>query len=516
MAFGIRLSHGSAALGAVLLAVSAVVPLTATPARAASPICLSGTLQYDYQSAEAGPAKPTQTKPARSADAQLWGAEKVTDTAHQLTADYQLTSAADGSFNLCYTPAATTSMSSLWVRFRTESNQYWKVADTTGTPYTLDSATQNNIAASTSLGTVKPPAATARAWHAFDTVNLLYQHRNNPATACWSSHEANNACTELTVRWTANSADGTYYDLAGTVHLAAADPDSEHTVLHESGHFLMHRLYNGVFPAVSNCSPHYVNLVSSASCAWTEGFADSTAAYLLGDYRYVWPDGSSYPFTYTTGWNTGDQVQGNVDGSLLDLWNNVDGGWNGTVALLTSHAPSTFADYFKNDRPLGNLATTGSALNYLAAHTVDYGPNPVGDNQYHAFTNGGGLALEHAGQCANSTNVVADLDTYDSTHASEKWKLDPNADGTTRIYDSCPTPLTLTAPAAASGQVTLQAFNSASQYQKWQVTQNGSGTLTITNPATGYVLDSAAVSTGAAVVVNAAGNANTQDWATLA
>ncbi|MGW2251688.1 RICIN domain-containing protein [Kitasatospora sp. NPDC001660] len=515
MAIGIRPSRGFAALGAALLAATAAVPLTATPAAATTPICLSGTLQYDYRSAEAGTAKPTKTKPARNANVQLWGAEKSTDTPRRLTADHQYTTTDDGSFNLCYTPESTTPMSNLWVRFHTESSQLWKVADTTGTPYTLDSPVRTGIAASTSLGTLKPAAGAARAWHAFDTVNLLYQRRNNPTGTCWSSREANNACTELTVRWTAGSADGPYYDLADTVHLSAADPDSEHTVLHESGHFLMHRLYNGSFPAVTNCSPHYVNLVSSGTCAWTEGFADSTAAYLLGDYRYVWPDGRSYPFTYTTGWNTGDQVQGNVDGSLLDLWNDVDGGWNGTIALLTANTPSTFADYFKTDRPAGNLATTGSALTHLAAHTIDYGPTIVGDHQYHGLTNGGGLALEHAGQCADATDVVADLNTYDSTHASEKWKLDPNSDGTARIYDSCPTPLTLTAPTTAGAQATLKSFDSASAYQKWQVTQNGSGALTITNPATGYVLDSAAAVTGAAVTVNQAGTANTQDWATL-
>lgn len=515
MAIGLRLPRGFAALGTALLAATAFVPLTASDAAAASPICLSGTLQYDYQSAEAGTNKPTMTKPVRSANIQLWGAEKATDTSHQLTADYR-TTGTDGSFNLCYTPTTTTSMSTMWVRFRTESVQYWKVSDTTGTPYTMDSTAQNNAAASTSLGTLKPTAATSRAWHAFDTVYLLYANRNNPTTACWSSHEANGSCTELNIRWTSNSTDGTYYDLSNTVHLAAADPDSEHTVLHESGHFLMHRLYNGSFPAVTNCSPHYIQLVSSGSCAWTEGFADSTAAYLLGDYRYVWPDGSSYPFTYTTGWNTGDQVQGNVDGSLLDLWNHVDGGWNGTIAVLTSHSPNTFADYFKTDRPAGNLSTTGSALTSLAAHTIDYGPTIVGDNQYHALTNGGGLALEHAGQCAATTNVVADLNTYDSTHASERWKFDANGDGTARIYDSCPTPLTLTAPTGAGSQVTLQAFNSSNQYQKWQVTQNASGTFTITNPATGYVLDSASVNAGAAVTVNSPSSANTQDWATLA
>lgn len=509
----------AAALSAGVLAFPAVPALAAEAANAAaaSAICLSGNLQFDYQSAEAGTAKPTRTRPVRNANVAMWGAEKSTDSTHQLTADYQYTNTGDGGFNVCYTPTTTTSLSSAWVRFRTESTNLWKVSDTTGTPYTLDSPTQNNLAASAALGVLKPSSATARAWHAFDTLNLLWWARDNSASTCWSAHETNNgACTELTVRWTANSTDGPYYDLANTVHLTAADPDSEHTVLHESGHFLMHRLYNGWWPNVTNCNPHYINQASSGTCAWTEGFADSTAAYLLGDYRYVWSDGSSYPFTYTAGWHTGDQVQGNVDGSLLDLWKNVDGGWNGTIAILTARTQSTFADYWAN-RATANppLSTTSTALGYLANHTIDYGPTIVGDNQYHGLTNGGGLALEHAGQCATTSNVVADLNTWDGTHASERWKLDPNSDGTARIYDSCPNPLTLTAPAAAGAQATLKPFDASSGYQRWQVTRSGSGTLTITNPATGYVLDSAPVNPGAAVVVNPAGSANTQSWATL-
>lgn len=73
----------------------------------------------------------------------------------------------------------------------------------------------------------------------------------------------------------------------------------------------------------------------------------------------------------------------------------------------------------------------------------------------------------------------------------------------------------MTAPTTAGAQAPLQSFNSTSPYQKWQLTQNVSGTLTIINPATGYALDSAAVSAGAAATANPAGNANTQDWATL-
>ncbi|MGK4584974.1 metalloprotease [Kitasatospora sp. HPMI-4] len=376
MNIGIRLPRGFAVLGTALLTATATVPLTATgAAAAAAPVCLSGRLQYDYQSAEAGPAKPVLTKPVRAANVQLWGSEKPTDTPRQLTADYQYTNPGDGGFNLCYTPTSTTSMSSMWVRFNAESTRLWRVSDNNGTTYTLDSPVQHNISGSTSLGTLKPSSDTARAWHAFDTVNLLWWKRDNPASICWSSHETNgNACTELNIRWTSGSTDGPYYDLANTVHLSATDPDSEHTVLHESGHFFMQRLYNGWWPNVTDCSPHYVDRVSSGTCSWVEAFADSTAAYLLGDHRYVWPGGGSEDFTHTTGWDNGDQVQGNVDGALLDLWNHVDNGWGGTVSLLTSHTPSTFADYFKTDRPTANppLPTDGSALTYLADHTINY------------------------------------------------------------------------------------------------------------------------------------------------
>ncbi|MDH6710122.1 hypothetical protein P3T27_006871 [Kitasatospora sp. MAA19] len=517
MAIGIRLPRGFAVLGAALLAAAAV-PLTASSAAAVSPICLSGKLQYDYQSAEAGTGKPTLTKPVRNANVQLWGMEKSTDTPRQLTADYQYTGVDDGGFNLCYTPTSTTSMSSMWVRFSTESTRLWKVSDGNGTLYTVNSPTLTNVAASTSLGTLKPSAGTARAWHAFDTVNLLWWNRNNLTSDCWSSHEANsNACTELNIQWTANSVDGPYYDLANTVHLSAADPDSEHTVLHEAGHFLMQRLYNGWWPNVANCNPHYIDKASSGSCAWVEGFADSTAAYLLGDYRYVWPDGGSYAFTYTTGWHTGDQVQGNVDGSLLDLWKNVDGGWNGTIALMTAHTQSTFADYFKAGRPAANppLSTTGSALTYLAAHAINYGPTIVSDGRTHVLTNGGGLALERADQCGASGSSPAILTTYDSTRAKQRWTLRAYPNGTVKLIDGCPDALVLTAPTTAGAQATLRAVNSSNPWQDWQVTQNGSGTYTITNPATGYSLDSASVTIGAAVTANPAGNANTQNWAAL-
>ncbi|MEV6081314.1 RICIN domain-containing protein [Streptomyces sp. NPDC052069] len=500
-----------------VLAAGALVPLTAGAASAAQPICVSGTLQFDYQSAEGGIPKPTLTRGARNASVELWGREQATDTDHKLNTDTQLTGAANGSFNLCYTPVNTTAMDHLFVRFATRSNQVWRVANSTGTVYTHDTPTLSNVSANVALGTVKPTTA-ARAWHAFDTVNSLWSRRANSTTPCWTTAETNAAtCTTLTVRWQTGSNDGPYYDLSNTVHLADADPDSEHTLLHEAGHFFQHRLYNGTWPTITNCNPHYIQLVSSATCAWTEGFADSAAAYLLGDQRYVFPDGSSYPFTPAAGWQTGDQVQGNVDGSLLQLWNQVDGSWDRTITTLASHTPSTFADWFKNVRPTAvpPLSTTGSALTALDTYAINYGPTVVGDNAYHALSNGGGVALQRGTGCSVAISAVAQFAALDTSRASQRWKFVANGDGTVRIYDSCTVPLYLTAPTTAGGQIALQAVNLGAASQRWQVTQNSAGTYTLTNPATGFVLDGNATAGQAVTANTASAGSASQKWASV-
>lgn len=500
-----------------VLAVGIMVPLSAGVASAAQPICLSGNLNFDFQSAEEGTAKPIRTRAARNASVELWGREKSTDTDQKLNTDTRLTGAADGSFNLCHTPVTTTAMDRLFVRFATRNNQVWRVANSSSTVYTYDTPVQSNVSASVVLGVVKPAAA-ARAWHAFDTVNLLWSRRVNSTTPCWTTAEANAAtCTTLTLRWQSGSVDGPYYDLANTVHLADADPDSEHTVLHEAGHFFQHRLYNSTFPNVTNCNPHFIEKASSATCAWTEGFADAVAAYLLGDQRYVFPDGFSYPFTHAVGWQTGDHVQGNVGGALLRLWNQVDGSWDRTIKTLASNTPATFADWFKNVRPTAvpPLSTTGTALTALESYAVNYGPTVVGDNAYHALSNGGGVALQRGGTCSVTIQTVAEFAALDTSRASQRWKFTSNGDGTVRIYDSCLIPLYLTAPVSAGGQVSLQAVNIGAANQRWQVTQNSVGTYTLTNPGTGFVLDGNATA-GQAVTANTASAASTsQKWASV-
>ncbi|MEV0986844.1 RICIN domain-containing protein [Streptomyces sp. NPDC049949] len=209
-----------------------------------------------------------------------------------------------------------------------------------------------------------------------------------------------------------------------------------------------------------------------------------------------------------------------MDGALLDLWNNVDGGWDGTVSVMAARRPATFADYFKTGRPTANppLTTTGAALTSLAAHAVNYGPTIVGDGRTHVLTNGGGLALERADQCGASGSSPATLATYDATRNKQQWTLVANGEGTAKLIDGCPDHLVLTAPATAGAQAVLRAGSSSNPGQYWKVTQNASGAWTITNPATGYSLDSAPVAPVApvaSVTANPATNANTQNWAAL-
>ncbi|MEU3558495.1 hypothetical protein [Kitasatospora sp. NPDC006786] len=507
-----------ATLGTALLAAVAAVPLVAPPAvaAAANPICLSGQLLFDYQSAEEGPSKPTRTRPVRNANIQLWGREKPTDPARRLNVNvtYDYTSYLDGSYNLCYTPTTTTTMSSMWVRFDAESSRLWRTADANGTTYSLDSPVRENVSASTSLGVLKPSAQTSRAWHAFDTLNLLWWNRINPVSLCWSTHEPNNsACTELTVKWYPGSTDGPLY-LDKTVYLPDADPDAEHVVLHEGGHFLMERLYNGAMPPNSICSnPNFAWAASSRPCAWVEGFASATAAYLLGDNRYVWADGSSSAYVYGGGWDTGDQVSGNVTGSLLDLWRQVDGGWAGTIKALTGNSPASFAEYYRNVRPAANppLATTGTALDQPARHTIHYAVTVVGDGKYHGLTNGNNLALRRVDPCWVGSSSRTDMTAYDTSVPEQRWKLDANADGTVRISDGCPTPRALTS-FGQYNEVAAQTFDPADPKQKWTVTQNDSGTLTFTCQATGLALSTTSTN---ATVQQARSTNKTQRWAVL-
>ncbi|GIG62628.1 hypothetical protein Lfu02_70000 [Longispora fulva] len=337
--------------------------------------CLTGALRYQFADAEAGPAKPLTTAPARDAGWELWGATGVEKATHRLAAGR--TDPGSGAFRAC----ADGPVRAAEVRFDSTGPLWRVVRERHGDDVYSFATPGRDLAGTVDLGPVQAPADIRNAWHVADTLTLLYARRANPTSECWTRHQPTGHCDLLTVVWEQRDTDDAgYWDLGDTMRviLAGAMTDSKHLVLHEAGHWWQWQLHNHTFPDVTGCDNHMVDRSSSRSCAWTEGFADAVAAYTLGDQRYVDENGGTYQIRNdrdTRDYDAGDTVQGRVGACLLDLWapDGPDGGnWDRTVELMTRRKSADFRAYFMVDRPAVGLGTTGPARAILTRHTITY------------------------------------------------------------------------------------------------------------------------------------------------
>ena len=184
--------------------------------------------------------------------------------------------------------------------------------------------------------------------------------------------------------------------------------------------------------------------------------------------------------------------------------------WSKATGTLSGTLSATVAPY-------------GVAMYRISNPPTTVTPALVGDGNYHTVADGGptGNVLEVNGECSAPAGGGADINTWWQTHTSEQWMFVPNGDGTVRIHDNCYTGTqingTLTAPSGGTGPVTVSnTFDPASAYQKWLVTENSAtGVMSITNQATGYVLDTTSSGTGSTVVVNPSSTSATQGWVPL-
>ncbi|MFF2550807.1 hypothetical protein ACFVUS_07385 [Nocardia sp. NPDC058058] len=354
---------------AVFIAATALTTVIAWPgtvSAAREPVCLTGTLSYTRPDAEAGAELPEVTSPARNANWALYDTPRPGLFDRPLAADM---TDGSGAFHACAEHAAG---ADLYLMFIAESSGLWQVlpqAGDTETPYTFTVAAPA-VTGSRDLGAVAVPDDMAGAWKVLDSVNLLWWKRPAAAGDCWLPHSD---CTPMSFVWPARSGSS-YFTTAGFVYLTEDDANTRHVTLHEAGHNLQWLWQHRKWADVSNCSPHYINLASSPSCAFTEGFADAVAMHAVGDYRFVWGSGFSADLTNdanTRGWDSGDSVEGRVATSLVDLWNGPDHGWDATLRILDRTIPADFHDYFYNDRPTENLSTTGEAAAIIHTHTAD-------------------------------------------------------------------------------------------------------------------------------------------------
>ncbi|MFJ2189039.1 alpha-galactosidase [Kitasatospora sp. NPDC087861] len=145
----------------------------------------------------------------------------------------------------------------------------------------------------------------------------------------------------------------------------------------------------------------------------------------------------------------------------------------------------------------------------------------VGDGRYHAISASGtgGLALQVQGTCSAAVGGNAVVNTYAGGQPAEQWLFTPNADGTVQITDNCTTGTqvhTVLAAGGGVGSAYLLNPSANNPWQKWKVTQNGSGALTITNVGNGLTLDASGTGAGSTVMTDpASSTAAGQSWTVL-
>lgn len=350
------------------LGLTGCAPSSGPAPDAADRACVRGTVEYTLASAEDGGAE--ETSPARSSAWQLWAA---TTQGGERALVVQGEVAADGGFEGC---AQGAGLIDAQLRLRAERPGLWRViGEGPGSEVAEFRRDVGTVAAGAEreMGVIPVPADRAGAWRIADAVTDLYRARATDSP-CWSARRSS-GCSAVTFVWPARDpADAGFWDPeSGRIVLAAQDPASRHLILHELGHWWQNELYDGAFPEVTDCSPHYVDQPSSPSCAWTEGFADAVAAHVLGDRRFVSPDGTSTAFEAGGGapWPGGDSTQGDVGAALLDLWAlpGAREGWAASVAFMTGRPSADLGAYVADRYPRRPAAVT----RILSRHGIDLG-----------------------------------------------------------------------------------------------------------------------------------------------
>ena len=297
-----------------------------------------------------------------------------------------------GNYNLCFesTDADEGGGQEVYVRFVSNAGGAWRVRNTraSNSDYAYVSGVVNYAdPGSHDFGNLQPTnGAEHRALHAFDGIARLWlwhysinSYLDNPGQS-----------RKVVVNWTPTSSDGTYYSRDfKDIHLKAADPDSDHTTIHEGAHALMDAIYNDDFPPAPNCNPHNIFNPSSTGCAWTEGWAEWVPARVLNDPYFRWADGSSLNLE-TPSWDNytgayGDTSEGRIAGALIDLsdsanenyWDRFSEGGSTAASeesylTMLTGVSDTFNEFFVTDRDNAGYDTGYFARASLFHNTIDY------------------------------------------------------------------------------------------------------------------------------------------------
>lgn len=331
--------------------------------------CVTGTAGYE---APAGTAHPSPNIQVQAWDYDSISGDDLLDVA--LTDD-------GGDFELCFENGTDVSGGQdVYVKVVAE-NGLWRVSDENflgRDVYDFDSARRDDTpdGRTVNYGRLAPTdQALHRVLHAFDMANDAQEWTPGE---CWDERDSGDCRRMEIVYPDRDSGDNSRYTLGdNTVRLEPAAPDDRTDVVHEYGHAVMDDLYEDTYPPGfdDNCSPHAMDTESSRGCAWVEGFANWYPMAIYNEDLY-----RGWRVEDTSGYDTGDDTEGRVTGSLWDLIDPAGEGWdnwqeNGQGAIwdtMLDRRSNNFEDFWTNRRLEGHNVGDGPA-GALFQNGIDYG-----------------------------------------------------------------------------------------------------------------------------------------------
>ncbi|MFE0177533.1 hypothetical protein ACFWZ2_35005 [Streptomyces sp. NPDC059002] len=275
---------------------------TEPSARALS--CVTGTVGYT----EPGGTHPSPNIQVEAWDDDSFGADDLLDSA--------LTDGS-GGFRMCFDNDDTSGGQDVYVKVRTESGLWRVVQDHwygRGV-YEFRSGQHDDIpdGRTVDFGRIAPGDETMnRVFHAYDLAN---QAKNWTPGECWDARDTGDCRRMEIVYPDDDDGDNSRYEWGDkSVWLESKAPDDRTDTVHEYGHAVMADAYEDNRPATDNCKTHAMDTRSSKGCAWVEGFANfyPMAIFNQDEYR-------GWHVEDTSTYNSGDDTEGRVTGSLWDL-----------------------------------------------------------------------------------------------------------------------------------------------------------------------------------------------------
>jgi hypothetical protein len=283
----------------------------------------------------------------------------------------------------------------IFMRVAATDNTCVKVTDATLVPgpqiwVKSSTNTWNNWTNSTL--TFSPEIVSGQPWYLFDRITV--KARDFLSQAVGYSCNAN----DLSVIWTSTNLYGPNYSVAlKRIHMPNANGFDEDVLLHEFGHYIMHKLY-GFYPNANCPDGHFWTQAANETCAFTEGWATYFSSAVSNDLLYT---SSSSPTVsinienYNLLTNLGSNVEGSIGASLWDIsdlananenWDHLNIAFSNIWNVLAgSTHPNTMTEF--ESIWLNNSAMTNDCgvMEIVARHEAG---NPIQTQNYNLFPQG--------------------------------------------------------------------------------------------------------------------------------